>query len=92
MVRYQQDAPINLKDIMFANEDCTAAKLAGYNCLIKFKDSKSLFLKGPFRSEDDESDWHEMAEQFINGPEYGETFPYGTIALDRSAVKYIIKL
>lgn len=76
------------------DEDHVAAKLRGFNCLIKFKDGSELFLKvneidaGP----DELIGWFMNAEKFINGDQDVEYFPYSGIALARDSVKYVKQL
>ena len=47
------------------DEDRVAAKLKGYNCLVKFKDGEELFLKVSSLNGDDEDDayWFESSEK-----------------------------
>lgn len=76
------------------DEDATAAKLKGYNCLVKFKDGEELFLKVDDldnNDEDEMSDWFIDVEQFLNGTG-GEVFPIVGMALSRDAIKYIRKI
>lgn len=69
------------------DEDRTAAKLKGFNCLIKFKDGEELFITVEDLDYDDPENWFSRAEDFLNGRE--EIFPLPSIALSRDTVKYI---
>lgn len=78
------------------DEDLTAAKLKGYNCLIKFKDGEELLIKvdqvGP--GDEDEIQWFYDAEKFLNGydEDVVEYFPSTGIAITRDSIKYIRKI
>lgn len=77
------------------DEDLVAAKLKGYTCLIKFKDGEELLIKADLGDDDDdELQWFQDVEKFINGcdEEIVEYFPGGAIALSRQSVKYIKKI
>lgn len=74
-------------------EDITAAKLRGYNCLIKFKDGEVLYLtidklKG---DEDQVSEWLLEVERYINANHHHpfEYFPAEGVAMTRDTIKYI---
>lgn len=71
------------------DEDCIAAKLKGYNVLVKFIDGEELFLniKEVGESPDVEHEWFEDTERFINNID--EYFPAARIALTRTTVKYV---
>lgn len=78
-------------------EDKTAAKLQGYNCLVKFRDGEELLLIIPHidgGDEEETSDWFKTAEDFINGDntETTEYFPLHSIAVSRDSIKYILKI
>ena len=51
------------------DEDRTAAKLKGFNCLIKFKDGEELLVKVDSLNgtEEEASEWLMDIEKFING-------------------------
>lgn len=72
-------------------EDLTAAKLRGHNCLIKFKDNEELTLYVESLEKDGGVYVLTAMEQFINA---GETklFPVDNIALCHDTVKYILKI
>lgn len=73
-------------------EDRTASKLKGYNCLVKFKDGEELLLDIPeFIDQDATSEWFVEVEKFINGGE-GTYFPVAGIAISHGAIKYVIKI
>ena len=74
-------------------EDILAAKLKGYNVLIKFKDGEELLIivDTVNSSNDDSMDWFMDAETFING-EPGVNFPYSKIAVCKDSIKYVKKL
>lgn len=78
------------------DEDRLAAKLKGYNCLLKFKDNEELFLKSRLISHSDEDErlWFEVVEDFINGNNNrnGEYFPIVGISVARDCIKYIMKI
>ena len=75
------------------DEDKTAAKLRGYNCIIKFKDGEELLIKIPeLNNENEVAGWFSDAEEFINNPTANEFFQMPNIALKSDTVKYIIAL
>jgi hypothetical protein len=69
------------------DEDRTAAKLRGFNCLIKFKDGEELLLKVAALDEEDTSDWFVDAERYLNSQD--DVFPVYGISLARDTIKYI---
>lgn len=69
------------------DEDHTAAKLKGFNCLIKFTDGEELFIIVEDLDVNDPGDWFSKAEDYLNNKE--ELFPHSGIALSRDTVKYI---
>ncbi len=71
--------------------DCTAAKLKGYNILLKFKDGEELLLGIEFFNEEDESEWFEDVEKFISG-HLEVVFPVNNMAISRDTVKYVKKI
>ncbi len=78
------------------DEDCTAAKLKGYTCLIKFKDGEELLLKDEdLLSSAESREWFIRVERFLNfnddaaSPEY---FPSPDLAISRDTIKYVTKL
>jgi len=79
------------------DEDFTAAKLKGYNCLIKFKDGEELTLTADYTLVGDEGDWFENAERFLNSivDEEGDSdtlFPMPGFAFCRETIKYVRKI
>jgi len=79
------------------DEDLTAAKLKGYNCLVKFKDGEVLLLKSGTLESGDEADiedWFRDVEKFINGcgEDVVEYFPIGGISITRDTIKYVRKI
>lgn len=70
---------------MITDEDRTAYRLKGYNCLIKFIDGEELLLKVD-GSEDEITDWFEDANRFLNGDIEGIL---SNLAINRTTVKYI---
>ena len=77
------------------DQDRTAARLAGKNCLIKFKDGEELLLRIEeieSKDEDDVTQWFTDTEDYLNSKGTDSAFPVGTIALSRDTVKYIIKI
>jgi hypothetical protein len=75
------------------DEDRTASKLKGYNCLIKFKDGEELLVKvSEFEGTDDDiSEWFSDVERFING-EKDTFFPLSGFAVEHGCIKYVKKL
>lgn len=72
------------------DEDQTAARLKGYNCLIKFKDGEELFLSIDFDElYCDVSEWLIDVEKFINGSKDVENIDIPNIAFHRDAIKYV---
>ena len=69
------------------DEDHTAAKLKGFNCLIKFKDGEELLLYVDDLIFDEPGNWFSRVEDFLNGRE--EIFPHPSIAISHDTVKYI---
>ncbi len=72
------------------DEDRTAARLKGFNVVIKFVDGEELFVDIPFLDTDDEKEeWITQIERFLNVT----NSPTGTdipgIAINRQIVKYI---
>lgn len=76
------------------DEDRTAAKLRGKNCLIKFKDGEELmFYAGELDGdEDDKMFWLQDVEKYLNGSSDIEYFPAAGIALSRDSIKYVISI
>lgn len=76
------------------DEDCTAAKLKGYNCLIKFKDGEELVVrtKNLNGNDDEVAQWLMDVEKFINGCTDVEYFPIAGFAMSRESIKYIRKI
>ncbi len=76
------------------DEDMTAAKLKGYNCLVKFKDGEELLLKISELdgSSDDISDWFSDAEKYLNSSDEVEYFPVYNVAVASGVIKYIKKI
>jgi len=79
------------------DEDFTAAKLKGHNCLIKFKDGEELTTIADYALVGDEGDWFENAEKFLNSiPDvHGDPdilFPMPGFAFCRETIKYVRKI
>ena len=74
---------------MLTDEDITIAKLKGYTCLLKFKDGEELLLKIDLG--DNSAVWFCDAEDSININSISP-FPYPDIAVDKTLIKYIIKI
>ena len=79
------------------DEDIVLAKLKGYTCIIKFKDGEELLIKVPEVANgniDDEVQWFEDVEKFINGCDNGvvEYFPLPNMAMTQDSIKYIRKI
>jgi hypothetical protein len=77
------------------DEDRTANKLKGHNCLIKFRDGEELTLHIPdLDNNGDDIQWFADAEQFINGcgRDVVEYFPARGLAITQDSVKYIRKI
>lgn len=77
------------------SEDTLAAKLKGYNCIIKFKDGEDLLVKVPDIDDADAgSQWFLDVEKFINkvDEEIIDYFPLAGISISRDSIKYVMKL
>ena len=76
------------------DEDRTAAKLRGLNCLIKFKDGEELLIKVDSLNgtEEEASEWLMDIEKFINGSDSVEYCPIPGIAMTRDTIKYARQL
>jgi hypothetical protein len=73
------------------DEDLTAAKLKGYNCIVKFHDGEEMLIKSEKMNDEDPSDWFCEVEDYINGKD-DSYFPDPGIAIDRKAIKYVKQL
>lgn len=74
-------------------EDRTAARLKGYNCLIKFKDGEELLLS--IDDIDDEElsyEWFLQMDRFINSPPTGDYIPIAELSIAKDTIKYVKKL
>lgn len=78
------------------DEDIVAAKLKGYNCLLKFKDGEELLLKVDdiVNSAEREMTLFEDVERFINGSDeyHIEYFPLNGVSITRDSIKYVRKI
>ncbi len=75
------------------DEDRTAERLKGFNVLIKFKDREEIFLGIGFNDDEDEIEWFQQVEQFINGkPTDDDFFPVVGMAVARDSIKYVKKI
>ncbi len=77
------------------DEDLTAARLKGHNCLIKFRDGEEMTLyvrQLASANEEEVSEWFYDVEKFINGATDVEYFPVAGIAMSRDAIKYVKKI
>jgi hypothetical protein len=93
-VRILPEVPYNRKTHM-TDEDRTAAKLKGYNCLIKFKDGEEIYLDVDNLSDDsdDNTEWFETVEKFINNGLSENTYlPLAGISIAADTVKYVRKI
>jgi hypothetical protein len=84
-----------LHKLIMTSEDKLAAKLKGYNCLIKFRDGEELLINVPEVDDgDDGSQWFLDVEKFINkiDVEMFDYFPMTGIAMSRDSIKYVMKL
>lgn len=72
------------------DEDVVAAKLKGFNAVIKFKDGEELLIKSSLldSTADDKKEWITDVEDFINSSEHAY-FPHLGLAIDRDSVKYV---
>jgi hypothetical protein len=85
------------KDTHMTDEDLVAAKLKGYNCLIKFKDGEELFIKSADVTDgttDSELEWFQDVEKYINEQDKEDLpyFPLQGIAVARNSIKYVKKI
>jgi hypothetical protein len=74
------------------DEDLTAAKLKGKNCLIKFKDGEELLIKIDYGDEDNESEWFMDMEKFINSSDDQDYCPLPGFSMTRGTIKYVRKI
>ncbi len=77
------------------DEDHTAERLKGNNCLIKFRDGEELMLYISELDADDSdaaAEWLLDVEKFINGNAEVEYFPGPGLALSRNSVKYVRRI
>lgn len=76
------------------DEDRIAAKLKGYNCLVKFKDGEELLLKVTSLNGDDEDDayWFESSEKILNDIYKDDVFDIPGFAVSKSTIKYFLKI
>jgi hypothetical protein len=77
------------------DEDRTAARLKGENCLIKFKDGEELLIHVADLDHDDDtcSEWFMDMEKFINGvTDAVEYCPLPGFAMTSGSIKYVRKI
>ena len=77
------------------DEDRTAARLKGYNCLIKFKDGEELYIEvdGLLEDNEDNTQLFIDIERFLNATLSEDTyFPLANIAIAANTVKYVRKI
>lgn len=76
------------------DEDRTAAKLRGFNCLVKFKDGEELLIKVDSLDgdHDEANEWFMDIENFINGSDSIEYCPIPGLAVARDTIKYAKQL
>lgn len=75
------------------DEDRTAARLKGYNCLIKFKDGEELLLKiDDIDDEDSSCEWFLSMDRFINSPPTGDYIPVAELSIAKDTIKYVQKI
>jgi len=70
------------------DEDRTAAKLKGYNVMVKFRDGEELFLKVDIK---DDQEWFLDVESYINGAQ-DVAFPSRELAVRADTIKYVLKI
>jgi len=76
------------------DEDMTAAKLKGLNCLIKFKDGEELLIHVKELDQDEYTvaEWFADMEKFINGDESSKYCPLAEFSMTRDSIKYVRKI
>jgi len=75
------------------DEDFTAARLKGYNCLVKFKDGEELLLKiASFTDDEEEACWFASSEKILNDIFKEDVFDIPGLAVSKNTIKYIIKI
>lgn len=70
------------------DEDRVAAKLKGFNILVKFVDGEEMLLKVSFVNDPDKAEWFEDVEKFLNGNK-DQSFPLSGVAFRRETIKYV---
>jgi hypothetical protein len=72
------------------DEDHTAARLKGFNVLVKFIDGEELLVTVPFLDTDDDvMEWMTNVDQFLNGSKEFTHMDIPRIAANRQLIKYI---
>lgn len=80
-------------------EDHTAHRLSGKNCMVKLIDGEELFFHVPeLEDEDNEIYWMQDVERFMNfynppsSDPNAEFLPIGGIVIKRELIKYVRKI
>ena len=73
------------------DEDRTASRLKGENCLIKFKDGEELRIHLDYGDDENEFQWFSNMESFINDEE-GSFCPLPGFAMTAGSIKYVRKI
>lgn len=75
------------------DEDRTAARLKGHNCLIKFKDGEELLLYiDELEYEDTSYEWFLQMDKFLNSPPTGDYIPIAELSIAKDSIKYVRKI
>lgn len=76
------------------DEDRTAAKLRGFNCLVKFRDGEELLLKidSLDASDEEAASWLMDIENYINGRDLIDYCPIPGLAVAHNTIKYARQL